>query len=328
MPVPAGTLTSTATFTTRVATALDLEVAPYLREEPIFRPFTDSRPERQAYAGKVVTKTIRGELPLAVTPLSETADVDSVAPPADRQLNITMNEYGNVMQQTRLLREVDWSQSVASEIGMELGVNGTRSIDKVYQAVLDGAANVLHQTAAVTLTNGTGTVNAPIESQSVATAKTLLRRRNAQPRFGQTSACVIHPDVLHDLMKESGTNTWRQPHEQVDTSNLYNRVAGDYMGVRFVENTNCTIVVNAPAVKDVYTTYFIDKEALIEVVGQDIQPKVAPPIDALDRFFRVGWYALLGVSRFRENAIQLLKTTSSLAEGLYAGATPAFDGKA
>jgi N4-gp56 family major capsid protein len=324
MPVGAGTLTSTATFTTRVATALDLEVAKYLREEPIFRPFTDSRPERQSYPGKIVTKTVRGELPLAVTALTETTDVDSVAPPADRQFNITMNEYGNVMQQTNLLREVDWSQTVAAEIGMELGVNATRSIDKVYQTVLDGATNVayVHTTNGFTLTDPTTTNIGVVTSQSIASSKTLLRRRNAQPRFGETSACVIHPDVLHDLMKESGTNTWRQPHEQVDPSNIYNRVAGDYMGVRFVENTQCT--QSGSGATTYYTTYFIDREALIEVVGQDIQVKVAPPIDALDRFFRTGWYALLGVSRFRENAIQLLKTKASLA----ALSLPAFDGKA
>jgi N4-gp56 family major capsid protein len=327
MPVPAGTLTSTTTFTTRVATALDLEVAKYLREEPIFRPFTDSRPERQSYPGKVVTKTVRGELALATTPLSEALDVDSVAPPADRQFNITMNEYGNVLQQTNLLREVDWSQSVASEIGMELGVNATRSIDKVYQTVLDGATNVAYTNATTVVTTDPTAARGPIKSQAVSTMKTLLRRRNAEPRFGMTSACVIHPDVLHDLYAESGTNTWRQPHEQVDTSNIYNRVAGDYMGVRFIENSNCTIV-DGGANPELYTTYFIDKEALIEVVGQDIQVKVAPPIDALDRFFRTGWYALLGVSIFRQNAVQLLKTSSTLNTGLFSGTNPTIDGKA
>lgn len=326
MPVGAGTLTSTATFTTRVATALDLEVAKYLREEPIFRPFTDSRPERQSYPGKVVQKTVRGELALATTALNETLDVDSVGPPADRQFTITMNEYGNVLQQTNLLREVDWSQAVASEIGMELGVNATRSIDKVYQTVLDGASNVAYMAAGgVQLANPTAASTTKVTSQGISTMKTLLRRRNAEPRFGNISACVIHPDVLHDLYSESGTNTWRQPHEQVDTSNLYNRVAGDYMGVRFIENSNCTIVAGT---LDVYTTYFIDKEALIEVVGQDISVKVAPPIDALDRFFRTGWYALLGVSRFRENAIQLLKSSSTIESGFYGGTLPTVDGKA
>jgi hypothetical protein len=117
MPVPGGTLNTTTSFATRVALALDLEVATYLREEPIFRAFTDSRPERQSYPGKVVQKTVRGELALATTPLSESVDVDSVAAPADRQFNITLNEYGNAMVDTRLLRAVEWSQAVGAEIG-------------------------------------------------------------------------------------------------------------------------------------------------------------------------------------------------------------------
>lgn len=323
MPVPGGTTTNTTNFATRVATALDLEVAPYLREEPIFRAFTDSRPVRQAHPGKVVQKTVRGELALATTPLTETADVDAVAPPADRQFTVTLNEYGNVMVETRLLSEVEWSQAVGQEIGMELGLNATRSIDSVYRAVLDGSSNVVYSIAAGVQAADPGASRTVIKSKDVHFAKTLLRRRNAQPRFGNISACVIHPDVLHDLMAESGTNTWRQPHEQVDTSAIYSRTAGDYMGVRFVENNKCTILDDANA--DLYTTYFIDKEALFEAVGQDIQVVVADPIDALKRFYRVGWYALLGVTRFRENAIQRLRSASSIANGGFGG-TP--DGKA
>lgn len=323
MPVPGGTLNTTTSWSTRVATALDLSVAPYLREEPIFRAFTDSRPERQAHPGKVVTKTVRGELALATTPLSESLDVDSVAAPADRQFNVTMNEYGNAMVDTHLLRKTDWSQAAAAEIGQEMGLNAARSIDKVYQNVLDGSTNVIYSIAAGVQTTDPAADRTVIKSKDVHVAKTLLRRRNAMPRFGSHSACVIHPDVLHDLMAESGTNTWRQPHEQVDTSNLYNRVAGDYMGVRFVENSKCTILDDANA--DLYTSYFIDKEALIELVGDDVRIVVADPIDALKRFYRVGWYALLGVSRFRENAIQRLRSASSIATS---GLATAVDGKA
>jgi len=326
MPVPGGTLNTTTSWTTRVATALDLEVAKYLVEEPIFRAFTDSRPERQSYPGKVVTKTIRGELALATTPLSESLDVDSVAAPADRQFNVTMAEYGNAMVDTHLLRKTDWSQAAAGEIGMEMGLNATRSIDAVYRAVLDGASNVAYMAAGgPQLANPTAASTTKITSTGVTTMKTLLRRRNAEPRFGDKSACVIHPDVAHDLFTESGTNTWKQPHEQVDTSAIYNRVLGDYMGVRFIENSKCTVVAGT---NDVYTSYFIDKEALFEAVGDDVRIVVADPIDALKRFYRVGWYALLGVSRFRENAIQLLKSSSTIETAFYAGTVPAVDGKA
>jgi N4-gp56 family major capsid protein len=204
-----------------------------------------------------------------------------------------------------------------------MGLNAVRSIDSVYRAVLDGSTNVIYSIAAGVQATDPAAARTVIKSKDVAFAKALLRRRNAMPRFGNISACVIHPDVAHDLMSESGTNTWRQPHEQVDTGALYSRTLGDYMGVRFVENSKCTILDDANA--DLYTSYFIDKEALIEVVGQDVQTVVADPIDALKRFYRVGWYALLGVSRFRENAIQRLRSSSSIAAAGFGGTV---DGKA
>src|SRR6266496_512757 len=192
MPVPQGTLNTTTSWTTRVATALDLEVATYLREEPVFRAFTDSKPERQSYPGKVVTKTIRGELALATTPLSESLDVDSVAAPADRQFNVTMQEYGNAIVDTHLLRRTDWSQSAAGEIGQELGLNATRSIDAIYRAVLDGAANVAYMAAGgLQLANPTAASTTKFVSPAIATAKGLLRRRNAMPRFGDYPALLI-----------------------------------------------------------------------------------------------------------------------------------------
>ena len=63
-------------------------------------------------------------------------------------------------------------------------------------------------------------------------------------------------------------------------------------------------------------------------MGDDIRTIVADPVDALNRFYRVGWYALLGVARFRENAIQLLKSSSTIESSFYAGSLPAYDGKA
>lgn len=329
MPVPAGTLTSTSTFASRVSTALDLEVAKYLREEPVFRSLVDSKPERQAYAGKVVTKTIKGELPLATTPLSETADVDSVAPPADRQFNITMAEYGNVMQYTRLLKEVDWSQSTSQEIGEEMGKNATRSVDKIVQNVLDAATNVFFTTdGSTTVAADPTTTRGPIFGKAVHRAKTLLRRRSAVPRYGSLTGCVIHPDVLSDLMDQTGSGAWRTPNEtgQGSPTDLYQRNAHDWMGVRFVENANCTLLNDAN--DSLYTSYFVDQEALIGLVGQDIQPIVAPPIDALMRFWRVSWYALLGFSIYRQNAIQLVKSASAIDTELFLGTPPTLDGKA
>lgn len=323
MPVPSGTVSlSTGNWTDIVTTAFDTVADKYLREEPVFRAFTDKRPTHQAMPGDVVTLTIRGELALATTPLTESADVDAVAMPANRQLNVTLAEYGNAAITSRFLEKTAFTQSVAQDVGEEVGLNAARSIDKVYQTVLDGSTNVLHSIAAGVQVADPGASRTIIKAADTQTAKTALRRRNAVPRFGNLSAAVIHPDVVHDLMAQSGVATWRQPHEQVDTSNIYNRVLGDFMGVRYVENTKCTILDDANA--DLYTTYYIDKEALVEVVAEDVHTVVGPNIDKLQRFRTVGWYALLGVSRYRQNALQLLKSSSSVAT-LIGGAV---DGKA
>lgn len=336
MPVPGGTLTlSSGNWTDLVQTAFDLEAEKYLREEPIFRPFADKRPTRQAHPGDVVTLTITGELALATTPLSENLDVDAVAMPANRQLNVTLVEYGNAVVDTHFLRKTDFTQDTAARIGEELGLNAARSIDKIYQNVLDATTKVAYVDNTGALKDGAlpaaGTSTGVITSKSISTAKALLRRRNSMPRFGNTSACVVHPDVAHDLYSESGTNTWKQPHEQVDTSNIYNRTLGDYMGVRFFENSKSTVTLEPFGANPdtyIYNSYFIDKQALVEVVADDVRTVVADPIDALKRFYRAGWYALLGVSRYRENAQQLVKSQSSIATTYFAGALPTYDGKA
>lgn len=323
MPVPSGTLTlSNGNWSDLVTTALNLELDQYLVEEPIFRPFTDKRPTHLSHVGDAARLTIRGELALATTPLTENIDVDAVAMPANREVTVTLAEYGNAVVNSEFLERTSFTQTVAADIGKEVGLNATRSIDKVYQTVLDGASNVAYvdNTGDVTLTDPTASTGF-INSQSISVMKTFQRRRLAVPRFGNLHACVIHPDVSHDLRNESGPNTWRQPRELVDPTEIYNGVVGDYEGVRFIENVQCTVVAGTP---DIYTTYFIDKEALVELVSVDVNIRVGPMIDKLMRFRTVGWYALLGVSRFRENAIQLLKTASSIeAFGL-----AAFDGKA
>lgn len=324
MPVPGGAIeTSTGTWTDIVQTMFNLETWPYLYERPIFRPFTDTRPTRLAAPGDVYTMTVHGKLPLATTALTENLDVDAVALPANRQFNVSLTEYGSSALVTRKLEKTAFTKTIAQDVGREIGINASDSIDKIYQTVLDGATNVAYTgtSGAFTLTNP-GAALTNINSNAIATVRTAMRRRLSVPRFGNLHACVIHPDVAHDLMVESGSsNTWKTPHEQVDTMAIYNGVLGDYRGTRFVENTNCTVVAGSP---NAYTTYFIDQEALVEVVSQDVQVVVGPQIDKLKRFHTVGWYALLGISRFRENAIQLLKTASSIQSLAF----PAFDPKA
>lgn len=322
MPVPSGALvTSAGNWADLVQVAFDTTVGLYLREEPTFRAFTDKRPASQAMPGDVVTLTISGELPLATAPLDENLDVDGVAVPGNRQLNVTLREYGNAVINTRFLERTAFTQTVAQDISREVALNASRSIDKVYQNVLDTGTNVLFMDNTGAPVTAAPTTYGPLTTKGVSTAATCLRRRNSVPRFGDLHACIIHPDVAHDLMSQTGVGTWRQPHEQVDTNGIYTRTLGDFEGCRFFTHTKCKVVAGTP---DLYTTYFIDREALVEVVSDDVHTEIGPQVDKLNRFRTVGWYALLGVSIYRDNALQLLRSTSTI-EALN---LPAYDSKA
>lgn len=323
MPVHGGTIqTTTGTWSDLIQTAYDTTTSLYLHEVPTFRSFTDKRPVSQAMPGGVVDLTITGELPLATTPLTENLDVDAVAVPANRHVQVTLNEYGSALLSTRKLKTFDYTQDTIQRQARELAQNAAESVDKVYQNVLDGASMVIYSDGSnlATLTDPVASLG-NLSSKVVGTAVTVQRRRLAKARFGDLRCVVAHPDVLHDLMEESGTNTWRQPHEQVDTAGIYTAMVGDFKGARFFSHTKCTIVAGTP---DRYNTYFIDHEGLVEAVAEDVRVEYAPSIDKLNRFDSIGWYALLGVARFRENALAIVKTKSSI-EALN---LPAYDPKA
>ena len=66
----------------------------------------------------------------------------------------------------------------------------------------------------------------------------------------------------------------------------------------------------------VYLTYFLGKQAVAEAVGGGGmgEPKtvVGLQTDLLKRFYPIGWKALLGWAIYRQEAIQIMRVTSSL----------------
>lgn len=331
MPVPSGTLTTTtgALGPQIVKTAFDTTLGQALYELPTFRMFADKRPVSPAMQSEIVTMTITGDLPISTTPLSESLDVDAVELPASRQLNVQLNEYGNAVVDTLRLRNVEFTKSIAQEKAGKVARNAVDTIDKVYQNVIDGGTNVLWVTTGgvPTLTDPT-TNRKPLSAKATATAINLLRRRLAKPWHGDMHHVVAHNDVLFDLMAEVGNGTWRQPHEQVDTSGVYTAHVGDFMGARFFAHNKCTIDITAGANPDAYYSYFMGREALVEFVKEDISGEVGPQIDKLNRFYTLGWYAHLGVSIYRQNCLQIVKSSSSINTDLFTGTNPAFDAKA
>lgn len=313
MPVPSGTISlSTGNWSDLVQNAYDTVTGLYLRDFPTFRAFVDKEPVAQAMPSDVVTLTIRGKLATNKTPLTENLDVDAVALPANRQLNVTLLEYGNAIVHSKFLEKTAFTGKVMKDVGFDIATNMNDSMDEVYRDVLDTATNVLwvHDTTGPQLADPT-TDRGPLTSVAVATAVARLRARLAVPRDGTNHFALVHPDVSHDIRSEVGSTAWIEPHKYVDTREIYNGETGTFRGARFVEHTRCTKVAGG-ANPDAYNTYFLGREALVEAVAEEPHVVVGPNIDKLNRFRTIGWYALLGVSIYRQNAIEIVKSASSL----------------
>jgi len=314
---------TTTSWSEYIDTAIDLRTRMGLRDRALFHSIVDSYPLSPDHEGNVVQVTVDGEAPTFTTPISETVDVDAVVSGDPRQFNVTMAEYGGVLGSTYKLRANDWSQKTVERLGNQLAYSMTQSLDILVQAVLDAATNVLFGTAAGTIGDLTGPVVAAgiTNAKHVLGASALLHGRRAEHRNGELWAGLIHPHASFDLRAETGDHGWLQPHIRVDTANVYSTKLGVFASTDWVESPRCTAVAGTP---DVYTTYVYGREALMEAAKTPFHTLVSPMTDNLNRFQRVGWHGHAGWSVFRQNAIQLIKTASSM-EAL---AIPAWDPKA
>lgn len=321
----ADTFTSTASVfgDPVVQTAYDTTVSWYLNDMPMFRSCVDKKPVSQAMKGDVVTLTINGQLPPNTAPLDELLDVDAQPMPAPRQVSITLEEYGNAVNSTLKLEQLAFTQSVIQDIGFEIASNMNESLDLIYRAVFDGAANKLYVTSDQSLTrtapDGSTTQIGPMAVKAGNAAVAQLRGRKAQPKDGSNFVAFIHPDVAFDLRNAVGDAAWTNPHEYVDTAAIYAGEVGVFGGARYIETPRCAVEAGE------YNTYYFGREGAVEAVAIEPGVRIGPVTDKFGRFRPIGWYCLLGVTRFRENALEIVKSTSSLAE---AGITQPYDPKA
>jgi len=75
--------------------------------------------------------------------------------------------------------------------------------------------------------------------------------------------------------------------------------------------TSGAAVVYTP-ITAVYRTIVAGKQALAEAVAQEPSVVVGPVVDKLMRFRPIGWYGVLGFSRYREAALYRIESSSSI----------------
>jgi N4-gp56 family major capsid protein len=290
-----------------------------LRAEMLFDAAADVQPVAQSMPGSSVKFTIFSELADATSTLAETTDLTPTTM-ADSQVEVTLAEYGNTINTTAKLRGTSFLDVDAVAANL-IGYNAGSSIDTVVANVLKGATNVIYGGGGSTTPSSNATVQAEdiIEANDVRIATAQLRGSKAQSFNGMYMG-FIHPDVSYDLRRETGAASWRDPHNYVDTAGIYNGEIGAFEAIRFIETPRAPLDLTGGSAStvDLYQTIIMGRQSLAKAHsitdGNGAYPKVVrgPVVDSLMRFNPVGWYWLGGYGIFRQAAIRVLNTSSSL----------------
>jgi N4-gp56 family major capsid protein len=290
-----------------------------LRAEMLFDAAADVQPVAQSMPGSSVKFTIFSELADATSTLAETTDLTPTTM-ADSQVEVTLAEYGNTINTTAKLRGTSFLDVDAVAANL-IGYNAGSSIDTVVANVLKAATNVIYGGGGASTPTSNATVQAEdiIEANDVRIATAQLRGSKAQSFNGMYMG-FIHPDVSYDLRRETGAASWRDPHNYVDTAGIYNGEIGAFESIRFIETPRAPLDLTGGSAStvDLYQTIIMGRQSLAKAHsitdGNGAYPKVVrgPVVDSLMRFNPVGWYWLGGYGIFRQAAIRVLNTSSSL----------------
>jgi N4-gp56 family major capsid protein len=308
-------ITDQTGITNLVTTAYDKYVEFALRSQPLFRQAATKRPVDVSHAGASVRFQRYVDLAVATTALTENVDKDSVALANTTYVDVTLNEYGNSVLTTDKLMFQSLSD-VDPAIANIIAYNQVDTLDRLVRNVLVAGDNVIRSDAGNVSTQALNLLATgdDFTSKHVRYTVAKLRGNNALPLANGLYGCYIHPDVSHDLRAESGAAGWRSPHEYSGASDIWGGVLGVYEGAFFIESPRTLIGADgagSPA-KNVHRTLIMGQQALAEAVGYEPQVVIGPVTDKLMRFRPVGWKALIGWARYREESLFRIETTASI----------------
>jgi N4-gp56 family major capsid protein len=311
--------TDTTQWSAVVKTAYDRAVNYALRAIPRWRPLIDTHPVAQAMPGSTVTLTLHKDFAaLATTPLTENVQNDSIAPPAPNQVNVVLNEYGATAKWSLRLEALSFQQPKPDmSIAYLLARHQADTLDALIRAVADGGTKIVWNNGGNPTSTGTNVAVVAGNNYNrnfASIGPTLLNRRNVIPKInGDTYFALAHPDVLYDLMAETGQSAWSAPHTYgTDTAAIYAGTVGTFLQAQYVRTTRTTVTTDGGAGINVYNTYMLGREAIVEASAIEPNSVVGLQTDPMRRTFPLSWYGLLGWAIYRDEALQKIRTTSSI----------------
>ena len=308
----ANAYTDTTAMSNLVKAAYDRYVEFALRSQPLFRNLADKRPVQQAMPGSSVIFSLYADMAAATSTLTEAVDPDAVAVGNTTNVTVTLNEYGNVVLETKKLGEFAFSD-VDPAIANLVAYNMADSIDRVVVNTLIGGTNVFYggNASSTATVDATDVISGALIRKSVAK----LRAGNSVPREGMLYAAYMHPEVAHDLRAETGALSFEDIRKYTDPNvgNILNATTGVLGGAYIVETPRAYTATDGASSAKVYRTIIAGQQALAEATAVEPGIVQGPIVDKLMRARPLGWYSLQGWSIYRQASLYRLETGSSIA---------------
>ena len=87
---------------------------------------------------------------------------------------------------------------------------------------------------------------------------------------------------------------------------------GNFEGAYFIESPRMYNATDGASSARVFRTIIAGQQALAEAVAEEPHVVIGPVTDKLMRFRPIGWYGVLGFSRYREDSLYRIESTSSI----------------
>lgn len=282
-----------------------------LRSEPMFRSLADKKPGSLTNNSNQVLFQIYKDLAVTDAALDEDSDPDTIGMSTPDYVAVNMAEYGKMVARTKALKLFSFAD-VDPAIANIVSYNMIDTIDTMVNDVLITGDNVIYSGGTATATDEVTAADI-LSSADIRKAITKLRAGKAVPRKSSLFAVYLHPEVSHDLREETGAASWRLPHEYQTNQNLWAGEIGQWEGGYFVETPRAYAATDGDTGAKVYRTLVAGQQALAEAVAEEPHTVIAPVTDNFQRFHKVGWYAALGWSLYRQEALYRIESGSSVA---------------
>jgi len=334
--------TDTTALAGLVKTAYDRYVEFALRAQPMIRAVADKKPAQQAMPGSSVVFSLYNDLTAATSTLAETTDPDAVALPDVSTVSVTLNEYGNAALATRKLELFSLSDvdpAIADIIAFNMadslrmgslywvGIHPEVSHDLRAESGSVGWRDTHSHTDASLGNLFAGTIGTYEGAFFVENPRMYSAKDGADQSTLATTQVTVAGTSAGFTIGVASTSVIAQRAEVGDKISGTNLASGAKIAAIEVGATTTTLtlsaantgavsattVVTVTPVTRVFRTIVAGKQALAEAVAQEPGVVIGPVTDRLMRFRPIGWYGVLGWSRYREAALYRIESGSSIA---------------